>query len=723
MPDVPQRSNRTVDWGGLPDAKPAPEPSKITVTVNDDGSVSLGSPAVHTERPRDRGFDENLAETLDPMVLARIAEDFQTGVASDIMSRSEFISNYNKGIDLLGLKIETASSTKGPRSSISKVRHPVLLEACVRYQSAARAELLPSAGPVKVMNIGGSSAQDDKLAQDFEDDFNYFMTDIAKEYYPDTDRALFYQGFGGSMYKKVFRCPVRRRPCSDSVQLTNLIVSEDATDLDTAIRVTNEIMMSPARVRRMQLAGAWVDMNLGYPQGLQNIAVRKIMESQGLAPITTRPQDQEHTIWEGYQDVEPDYYGFEERAPDRMPLPYRIVIDRDSKKVLELRRNWKRKDEEFRKRQTFVKFDLVPGLGFLGMGYLHLLGNQTRALTAIWQLMVDGGMLGNFPGGMRAKGVRMDTNQITPGLGEWTDVDLGRFNKIGDAFMAMPYKDVSAVFMQLAELIGQDAQRLAGAVDMEVGEGRANVPVGTIMAMIEQQTQVMGAVHKRNHTAQKEELMLLRELFIEDPKSLTRLARKPARVWETAAEFEDLDLSPASDPNVPSQMHRIMQATAIETMAAGDPIGIDRQAAHKRTFRSMGINDGDSLLTGSSNPPPPPPAPPPGGGNPVQAGLAMAKIQAELPIKQQQNQINAGKLQLQAEDMKRQAASEAAENANRQADREAQLGIDRERLALDRDKLGKEHGREVLGMALDHSRAQGLAAAGPGPKPGALPQG
>ncbi len=721
--DVPQRYGRRVEQpAGLaavpetPKYDPASEPApKVSITINDDGSVSFGAPAVHTKRDSGK-FDANLAETLDPMVLNRIAEDYQSGVATDIMSRSEFISNYNRGVDLLGLKIETAASTKGPRSSISKVRHPVLLEACVRYQSAARAELLPAAGPVKVMTVGGSSSDEDQLARDFESDFNYYLTDIAKEYYPDTDRALFYQGFGGSMYKKVFHCPVRRRPVSESVQLTNLIVSEDATDLENAIRVTNEIMMSPSRVRHMQLAGAWVDMNLGYPQGLQNMARRKILESQGLAPVTTRPQDQQHTIWEGYQDIDPDYYGFEERAPDRMPLPYRIVIDRDSKKVLEFRRNWKKGNEQFAKRRTFVKFDLIPGLGFLGMGYLHLLGNQTRALTAIWQLLVDAGMLGNFPGGLRAKGVRMETNQITPGLGEWVDVDIGKFDNIRDAFMAMPYKDVSPVFMQLAELIGQDAQRLAGAVDLEVGEGRANVPVGTIMAMIEQQTQVMGAVHKRNHTGQKEELMLLRELFIEDPQALTHLARKPARRWETAEEFQDLDLSPASDPNVPAQMHRIMQATAIETMASGDPLGFDRQAVHRRTFRSLGINDGDTMLTGSSNPPPPPPQQAPGQAS----GLAAAaKLQAELPIKQQQNQINAGKLQLQAEDMRRQAASEAAENANRQADREAQLAIDRERLALDKAKLVSEHTRDMTGMGLEQVRhAQGLAAAKPGMPPG-----
>lgn len=678
----------------------------MSVIVNDDGSVSFEHPAPAVRRAKEDDFDENLAETLPDGALSTLTEEYLNGVAIDIMSRSEFIANYNRGVDLLGLKIEMPSRTKGANQSISKVRHPALLEACVRYQSGARAELLPAAGPVKAATIGAASAIENTLASDFESDFNYYLTDIAKEYYPDTDRALFYQAFGGTVFKKVFRCPIRRRPVSESVYLTNLIVSEDATDLDNAVRVTNEILMSQTQMRKMQLSGGWRDIALGQPMQNLSPARRKVLESQGIAPASSLPQDQQYTVYEGYCDIDPADYGIEERkAPEGMPLPYQLVLDRDSRNVLSLRRNWKKGDETFLKRKTFVKFGLIPGLGFLDYGFLHLIGNQTRALTAIWQIMVDAGMLSNFPGGMRVKGVRTSTNEIAPGLGEFVDIDISQFDDIRKAVMAMPYKDVSPVLFQLAEAIGADAQRMSGAVEMEVGEGRANIPVGTVMAMIEQQTQVMGAVHKRNHTAQKEELCLLRDLFVENPQDLWRLARNPARKWEVGAEFSDLNIRPASDPNVPAQMHRLMQATALETLAGADPQGFRRYEVHKRTLRQMGISDGDTLLV-----PPEQQQAPPQGSSGGAGQAAVAKAQLELPLKQGEQQLKQQQIQLQAEKVasdraenQREAANQVLLSHERTAEQEQEAAFKRDELALEHAKLAQKHDVDTLGLALDHA--------------------
>lgn len=713
MPDD-GRSHLTFDYpgGAMPQALanagvPAPDngvaSNGMVVTIGEDGGVYFDppKPAIRTQRTDD--FHANLTNEIPDNVLGQIANDYLTGVAADIMSRSEFISNYNRGIDLLGLKIEEASRTKGPRSSISRVKDPLLLEGCVHYQSAARSELLPAAGPVKVSTIGDTDSVENQLARDFESDFNYYLTDIATEYYPDTDRALFYQGYGGSTYKKIYKCPVRRRPVSESVQLTHLIVSEDATDLDNAVRITHELNPSRSVMRRMQLAGAWRDINLGQPMGSTNIARRKILESQGLAPVTTRPQDQAYTVYEGYTDILLDDYGWvDHRSPEGLPVPYRIAVDKDSQQILAIHRNWKEGDEDFLKRKTFVKFGLVPGLGFLDYGFLHLVGNHARALSAIWQLLTDAGMFANFPGGVKAKGVRTSTNDIAPGLGEWVDIDIGEFDDIRKALMAMPYKDPNPVFIQLAELIRQDAQKLIGTVEIEVGEGRTNVPVGTILAMIEQQTQVMGAIHKRNHTAQKQELMLLRDLFAEDPRSLWQLARKPARRWETAAEFSDIDLSPASDPNVPAQMHRIMQATVLEQMGTGDQLNLDRKAIHRRSFQAMNISDGDELLL-----PGPSAQPQPAGGAPQPAqnpaaGLAAAKLQMELPLKQQQNQLQSLKLQNQIVETQRTAAAQAEEFRQRAADREQDRQFKQADLALEYARLHREHLTNLAGLAMDH---------------------
>jgi hypothetical protein len=212
----------------------------------------------------------------------------------------------------------------------------------------------------------------------------------------------------------------------------------------------------------------------------------------------------------------------------------------------------------------------------------------------------------------------------------------------------------------------------------------------------------MGAVHKRNHTAQADELIKLRELFAENPKDLWRLARRPARRWEVAAEFMDLDLVPRSDPNVPSQIHRIMQATALFTMATNPAVlqsatmPLDVICRHVISVANMG--DPDELVPQKQPDPPPPPDP--------KAIAAMQKAQND----QQKNQLQAQKLQADATDTRREAAAQAVEAEQRQKDRDAEQQIEQMKLTLEREKLAGQHAREVGGLVLDHAhRSAGLA--------------
>lgn len=689
-----------------------------SVTVNEDGSVDIG-PAVHTPSKRGAGaWDANLAERMESGDLSRMADDYLQGVDADNQSRSGFIANYIKGVDMLALKIEDSSAARGGDGSISRVRDTLLLESCINYQSGFRGEMLPAAGPAKIATLGGSTGAIDQLAKDFETDFNYYFTDIATEFYPDSDRGAFYQGYGGTLYKKVYRCPIRRRPVSESVSVEDLIVSEDATDLDNAIRVTHQIMTTRAMMRRMQLSGAWLDVELSSPTGMESPVKRKVNQAMGLSAASQRVEDKLYTVYEGLLDFDPADYGLEEKAPDRLPVPYRLTINRDSRRVLALRRNWDRGDEDFKKRQCYVKYGLIPGLGFLDYGFLHLVGQQTRALTGVLRILLDAGMLNSFPGGLKAKNVRMATNQINPALGEFVDVDIQGMDDIRKALMTMPYKEPSAVLFQMSEATRKHAKEVAGQVTMEVGEGRANIPVGTIMSMIEAATVVIGAIHKRNHTAQKQELMKLRELFVEDPTALWKLARKPARRWEVAEEFADLDLVPASDPNVPSQMHRIMQATVIETLAQTDPQSFDRRAVHERTLRVIGVNDADSLLAKPGSQPQQQPQMPPGAA--AGAGAA-AKAQLELPLKQAQLQQKQQELQQNAVENQREAAAQAVEAQQREKDRELEESIETQKLGLEQGQLDeqrRQHGVDTAADLVKH-----VTKPNPAPPNGTKPNG
>lgn len=660
----------------LPDS-PAPPAAGLAITVDDDGGVTLDPTlGLKPAASASKGFNENLALRLDDGALATIAEDILEGVESDIQSRAEFIANYTKGLELLGLKIEESSNTKSNKRNVSKVRHPALLEACVRGQSASRGELLPAAGPCKVQTPRETTEALDELAQALERDMNDYLTRWAPEYYPDMDRGLFLLFYGGNLFKKVYNHPLKRRPVSECIPLTKLIVSEDATDIDDANRVTHESNLVHSIVRRMQIAGEWRDVILGEPLPPQNPASLKEKQAMGISPMAIRPKDQERTIYETYCDLDLTDYGMTEPGqPDDLPLPYVVTIDKDSRNVLAIRRNWREGDKEFQKRQRIVHYGLVPGMGFLCMGYLHLLGNQTKALTAIWRLLCDAGMFANFPGGVKIKGTRTGTNEIQPGPGEWVDVDVGPFDDIRQAMMPMPYKDPSPVFIQLAEIIGQDTQRMAGAIEMEVGEGRQNVPVGTVMAMIEQQTQVMAAVNKRLHSSQARELRMLKECFAEDPTALSRFNPNPARKWEQAQEFRNLDLSPASDPNIPSQTHRIMMATAKVTMAASNPDIYNKYEVHKQAWRSIGDSNPDTFLH-----PPASPMPPPGVGAKPPDPIAAAKL--KLDAQEQQRKANNELIEAQqhAEEQKTDSALQVVEMQSKERIAEMQEETERMRL-------------------------------------------
>jgi hypothetical protein len=594
--------------------------------IGSDGSVTIGIPAIHTHRDdEDAQFGENIADRIEG-ALPGIAEEIIEGVEADSASRSPWTDQYQKAIDLLGLKIEDLNSqSRGRSRDVSRANHTLLIEAMVKYHAGAEGELLPASGPCKVTTIGRQPDTEEERAKDFQDTFNYFLTDVAKEYYPDTSRMLMHQAFCGQGYKKVFFCPIRNRPVSESINAPDLIISEQATDLDNALRVTHEIEMIEADIYRMHIAGHYREIELPQPTGNYGIggsAQRKIKESEGLVVAGSRPQDQPYLILESDAYLSTAYHDinlkFERKAPEGMPLPYKIAVDRTSHQVLGVWRNWKPDDIFFRKHNMYVKFGLVPGLGFHDWGFMQLLGNQTRNLRSMLRLLITAGMFGNFPGGMKLKGARTSTNEISPGPGEWVDIDvnMGPGVDINKLVAPMPYKGPDNVFVQLMELVKQDAMRLGGTVELQVGEGNTQVPVGTVLAMVEQQTQVMAGVHKRNHRSQREELRKLRELFIDNPGILWKLTRErprsdPSAVahqWQTASEMEDLNLQPASDPNVPSQAHRVMLANVLVMLAGQFGDKLDVNEILRTAVKSIGADpDRYVIRPGEQQPPPPDP--------------------------------------------------------------------------------------------------------------------
>ena len=184
----------------------------------------------------------------------------------------------------------------------------------MRFQANARSELLPTDGPVKIREDNNNATDaTDELANDLENDLNHYLTSTAREYYPDTDRMLLMLGFGGTAFKKVYFCPLRNRPVSESIDADDLIVNNSATDLYNATRITHRIYMRPSTVKRMQIIGAYRDVDLSNAKQIKlDAAQLEKRAQQGISENgSDNPEDRDREIYECYCELE--IAGFEHR--------------------------------------------------------------------------------------------------------------------------------------------------------------------------------------------------------------------------------------------------------------------------------------------------------------------------------------------------------------------------------------------------------------------------
>jgi hypothetical protein len=623
-PTIPEAANDTaviIEAGH--DVPEMDTDGNILRIEHDDGSVTVsldGRPIEEGPKKDKGGWFSNLVDDIDQSVLGSIANDLIRGIEDDLESRKDWIEGRAKGIQLLGLKLEvpgTGGSADGaPVEGMSRVRHPLLLEACLRFQANARSELLPTDGPVKIRNDNNdANLQQDQLANALQRDLNHYLTSVATEYYPDTDRMLLMLGFGGSAFKKVYFCPLRGRPVSESVDADDLIVNNAATDLKNAKRVTHRIYMRSSTVRRMQILGVYKDIDLPAPKDINlDAAQREERAQQGITAGAFRPEDRDREIYECYCEL--DIPGFEHKYKGKvsgLEVPYRVTIDVSSNEILSIVRNYADEPDKLPEPKTnFVKYCFVPGLGFYDIGLLHILGNTTNAITAAWREMLDAGMYANFPGFLYSDaGGRQNTNifRVPPGGGAL--IKTGG-QPIQQAIMPLPYKEPGPALMNLVNNMAETGMRVGGTAEVAVGEGRQDAPVGTTLALIDQATKVLNSVHKRMHAAQAEEFKLLVDCFKENPESFCeRCDNKANYPWDVQTftqALEDADLVPQADPNTASQTQRMMKIMGLKQLQAANPTMYDPIAIDTAALQAMGWSNPQQFMVPpsalSQKPPP-----------------------------------------------------------------------------------------------------------------------
>tara|TARA_R100001443_G_scaffold24201_3_gene36399 strand:- start:10309 stop:12705 length:2397 start_codon:yes stop_codon:yes gene_type:complete len=530
----------------------------------------------------------NLTEVLDEDQLDEISSELCSQYEEDKQSREEWLETFSDGLDLLGIKSEEREQ---PFPGASGVTHPLLAEAATQFQAQAYKELLPAQGPVKTQTVGAENPEVMAQCARVKEFMNYQITEVMQEYDPDMDSLLFYLPLAGSAFKKVYFDSLLNRATSSFVKAEDLVVSYDTTNLETSPRITHTINMTGNDIRKMQINGTFRDIPIGNPGEIDlDEAKEKMDELQGLSKPSS--DYNEYKLLEIHVNLELE--GIDEFD---YAVPYIVTILEDSGKILSMRRNWNLNDELFRKKEYFIHYKFLPGLGFYGFGLIHMIGGLTKSATSLLRQLIDAGTLANLPAGFKARGMRVQGEDEPLRPGEFRDVDVPG-GTIRDSLMPLPYKEPSAVLSQLLGILIDSGRRFASIADMQVGDiGSQQLPVGTTVAMLERGTKVMSAIHKRLHFAQKKEFRLLANVFARSLPPIYPYQVSGADQSIKQTDFDDrVDIIPVSDPNIFSMSQRVMIAQQELQMAQSAPEIHNLREAYKRMYEALEIKNIELLL-------------------------------------------------------------------------------------------------------------------------------
>jgi len=574
-----------------------PDSEELDIEIEGEEPTTVEEAVNETEE-----FFKNLTEEMSDETLQRMSNQLLDDYKKDRVSRKDWETSYTSNLDLLGIKHTTMTR---PFKGSASVTHPLLSEAVTSFQAQAYKELLPSQGPVRTRVLGVEDNEKINQAQRVQDFMNYMLTEEMEEYTPEFDQLLFYLALAGSAFKKVYYDEVMQRAVSKFIPAEDLVVPYYATDLMDCERITHVIKMGENEILKKQAAGFYRDVELKPTAAGPTEIEKKYQELEGVTPSTDKQYS--YQILEMHVDL--NLEEFVMQNPDKqVKVPYIVTIDEGSGEVLSIYRNYDMNDETKKRKEYFVHFKFLPGLGFYGFGLTHMIGGLSRTATQALRQLLDAGTLSNLPAGFKSRGIRIRDDDQPFQPGEFRDVDAPGGN-IKDQFQILPFKEPSATLYQLMGFVVQAGQKFAAITNMDTGNDLQNRAVGTTVSLLERGSRVMSAIHKRCYYSMRREFRLLSKVFGTYLPPIYPYSVYGADQAVKQTDFDDrVDVIPVADPNIMSMAQRVTLANENLKIAMSNPMMHNLREAYRRVYEALGTQDIDQILIPQEKPMPKDPA-------------------------------------------------------------------------------------------------------------------
>lgn len=593
-------------------AQPAPAQSQLngqTIVRQPDGTITIKTGQQGPRIPQQGDFDENLAEQMEPSARRTLGAKLVEYAETDRQSRKDWVTREERALQMMGIVDIPAKDAKTPGHTLT---HPMLMEVAVRFQANAVMELFPPDGPAKTKILGRQTADRVAQADRIETFLNYYLTEIDRGYFADSDQMLLYLPMSGSAFRKAGQNWSTGLPELRYTKATNFIAPYSGTDLKSMPRYAHAYTMTGLDMEAAMDNEMFVASSLvATPEGEAKHS--PTADKADLREAVIHIDDRLYGMLEYHIDlpINIDAMGRNNNPRSRwrkqLVLPYVVVLEEKNQEVLLVRRNWKQADERRRKRIWFAHHKYLPGLGFYGFGLPHVIGSLGNAASGAVNALLDGALASNFQGGFKTKEGRSAKigGDVRLEHGVWKDVDAS-YEDLAKSFYTPPFKEPSPALFHLLTGLVDAGQRFAGTTDAAVGDGNNTGPVGTTLALIEQASKPQSAIHKRLHKSMSDELGMLGEMIEDFMPSRYDYDLGDESQFLLKADFDGrVDVIPVTDPNITSDTQRIMRAQSVIQLQQEAPdlyTPDKRVAAHRRLIKALKIPEADEISPQVENP-------------------------------------------------------------------------------------------------------------------------
>jgi hypothetical protein len=555
----------------------------------EDGSTVYEINEPKPEINEELNFFQNLAEDLTDQERNKLSSKLLNSIDEDIEARKGWLDSVKKVKEYLGFSLEDLQDI--PFSQATRTFDTTLSTALIRFYATTRAELLPASGPVGFKIEGESDEELERKGTLMRDWLNYFLTVKDQSYYSDFERFLLYLGLYGSGFKKVYFDKIANQPVSRFIMPEDFVIDGDCVSILESERLTHILHLSKREIILRQKSGIYREVELSYfNNSTSSDDEKENLASDGidLNAYSTKSLFsiyEVHTYLNLNEFKEGDVSNEDELE---VPLPYVVTIDKISKEILAIRRNWEEGDPEQKRNNYFVQYNYLPGFGVYGIGLAHLLGTNAITLTKLLRQLVDAGTFKNLPGGLRVKGFKQQTNDVIVGPGEFVEMDTGGV-PLQDAFMPLPYSEPSQTLRELRLEIVNQCKELGSTSELGMLDSKEDIPVGTMLAALESNNRIQSSVLRSIHGSLSYELRLLEKLF-KETLEYQEFVFDSSESSISPDDFNDaIKIIPISDPASNSRIQRIIQAQEVLRTAETSPDLHNMRAVLQLNYQAQGL--------------------------------------------------------------------------------------------------------------------------------------